>query len=1009
MHESHSQIQVRTKASAIRSKRRTFASMALLAVLIGLGWSCDLVHAQSSLREWKHSGSVFIITTPAGADLPNSAQIENFPLLVRLHRDWFDFSQAQPDGRDLRVTLANTTLLPIQIDRWNPETGEAAIWVRVPLIRGNTQQELKVHWGNANAASVSDGTSVFNETNGYLSVWHMSEVSQDEGQRLQSVERGMKTVEGVIGSAKHLDGGEGIFGGEQIQDYPSSADAHSTEVWFRATKANSTLIGWGNEGGGRGSKVRMQLRSPPHIHIDSDFSDVKGQTSLELNQWLHVTHTYERENGRIYINGQLDAASNPLLDIKRPSRLWIGGWYHQYDFVGEIDEVRISRVARSADWIRLQYANQKPNQTVVGPIVRPGDELSVTPKSLMVSEGTSASIVAKADGARKLIWMLQRDGNESIVAVDRYSHLFDAGRIAGDDKCVLKLQAIYESDTKVIEVPIQIREAIPEPAFSLQGPTEWDGREAIEVTVAIANSDAMKKAKAEQLEYRWSVSGMAVIKDTEPGKLHLHRALNSGNLVVSCSISNGGVPTTASHQITVREPGQDAWQIHSPSNDERPVDNQFYARDDKNLGTLHCVGTLNEPADSVFVKVLADGKEYFTDTRTLGKDRRYSFAVKLMPGLVKYHFELGTTANGSTKTVHEASNLICGDAYLISGQSNALATDWGPEPHDYSSPWIRSFGSTQADPNVGWNNAVPRGAGKSEIGCWGMELARSLVERHQIPICIINGAVGGTLIETHQRNDANPSDISTLYGRMLDRSQRAKLTHGIRGAFWYQGENNQGAQGATGKYGWETYEQLFLEMAANWKRDLPNLQHTFVFQIWPNSCSMGGTDASDRLRDIQRRLPMHFSHMTAISTLGIKPEGSCHFPPAGYIALAKQVLPMVEQVHYNKSFDTPVTSPDLKRAFYSSDEHDEITLEFDQPMVWSDSLVTEFYLDGQAEKIAGGKAEGSVIQLKLAKPSDAKSISYLLDKRWKSDNLLFGKNQVAALTFFEVPIANGDQ
>ena len=42
-----------------------------------------------------------------------------------------------------------------------------------------------------------------------------------------------------------------------------------------------------------------------------------------------------------------------------PSRLWIGGWYHNYNFVGDIDEVRISKVARSADWIRLQYENQK--------------------------------------------------------------------------------------------------------------------------------------------------------------------------------------------------------------------------------------------------------------------------------------------------------------------------------------------------------------------------------------------------------------------------------------------------------------------------------------------------------------------------------------------------------------------------------------------------------------------------------------------------------------------------
>lgn len=31
--------------------------------------------------DWKHSGSLFILTTPEGADLSASASLENFPLL----------------------------------------------------------------------------------------------------------------------------------------------------------------------------------------------------------------------------------------------------------------------------------------------------------------------------------------------------------------------------------------------------------------------------------------------------------------------------------------------------------------------------------------------------------------------------------------------------------------------------------------------------------------------------------------------------------------------------------------------------------------------------------------------------------------------------------------------------------------------------------------------------------------------------------------------------------------
>ena len=39
------------------------------------------------------------------------------------------------------------------------------------------------------------------------------------------------------------------------------------------------------------------------------------------------------------------------------------------------------------------------------------------------------------------------------------------------------------------------------------------------------------------------------------------------------------------------------------------------------------------------------------------------------------------------------------------------------------------------------------------------------------------------------------------------------------------------------------------QMAAAWKTDFPNLKNYYVFQIWPNSCSMGGRDGSALICD----------------------------------------------------------------------------------------------------------------------------------------------------------------
>ena len=40
---------------------------------------------------WSHSGSLTVLTAPGGANLLAGAVLEDFPLLVRLRKDWFDF------------------------------------------------------------------------------------------------------------------------------------------------------------------------------------------------------------------------------------------------------------------------------------------------------------------------------------------------------------------------------------------------------------------------------------------------------------------------------------------------------------------------------------------------------------------------------------------------------------------------------------------------------------------------------------------------------------------------------------------------------------------------------------------------------------------------------------------------------------------------------------------------------------------------------------------------------
>ena len=377
--------------------------------------------------------------------------------------------------------------------------------------------------------------------------------------------------------------------------------------------------------------------------------------------------------------------------------------------------------------------------------------------------------------------------------------------------------------------------------------------------------------------------------------------------------------------------------------------------------------------------------------------------------MIKYKIEFGYKTGSSETILHTAGNLVCGDAYIIDGQSNALATDTREESPRQANDWIRSYARPrhyrEGESQNLWCNPVwkARAEHKAELGWWGMVLAKRLVESRNVPIFIINGAVGGTRIDQHQRNPEKHEDLETIYGRMLWRVRQARMTHGVRAVLWHQGESDQGAAGPDGDYGWKTYQQYFIDMSAAWKQDFPNIQHYYIYQIWPNSCSMGNGHG-DMLREVQRALPALYSNMDVMSTLGIKPPGSCHFPLIGWAEFARLIQPLIERDFYGREVTSSITAPNLKQAYFTSKARDEISMEFDQPVVWKDSLINEFYLDGIKEKVASGAVSGNVVTLKLKETSTAKKITYLREMSWSQERLLIGKNNIAALTFCDVPI-----
>ena len=984
---------------------------------------------------WKQEGSCYILTTPEGADLPAAASEENFPLLVRLNKETFDFTQAKTDGADLRFSAAGKPLA-YQIEEWDVAKGTASVWVKVPVIKGNAHQEIKLHWGKADAVSESNGSAVFSAENGHATVMHMDEALKDEAGAITPVNAGSTVGNGMIGKGRNMVAGKGINGGDHIKNFPFSSNPFTSEIWFRPAAVGAAVFGWGryatrfNGKTGDGNEVVINIGSPPSIAWASDGPGGANATIFPmLGQWYHVAATYSNGVSQIFVNGKMDGSRKggpTAMSIMNDVGMTIGGLRNTYQFAGDVDEVRVSRVSRSADWIRLEYENQKAGQSLVGCLVQKGNAFSAVPHEIKVDENKSMTVIAQAGGARKIFWIIKRNGAESVVAVDQFSYTLDAGRVAGDAEYVLQLKAIYPNEVKIRDIPVKIKEQIPEPVFTLKAPAKWDGRETIEVVPNISNLQAMKAKGAGALTYTWSVVGGAVIKEVAPDRLILKRAQCSNKITVKLALSNGGAEAIATVALQISEPKQDVWVQRVSGKDEKPENNQFYARDDKNEGTLFYNGSLPGAAESVFLKLYADGKLIKTEKQKTVAEA-YAFTMKLKPGLIQYKVEFGTKAGGEEKVLQTVTNLICGDAYLIDGQSNAEATgpNNGPDedPVTPLSNWIRSYGNQlQGTTKGGWGNAVRThiwgrpNYGDHQIGAWGMGLATNLVTKYGIPVCFLNGAYGGTPIWQHQPNPTNHYDTSgafyqspyKIYGGLLTRVTAAKLTHGIRGAFWHQGENDSGSGAPTGDWNYKSYQQYFIDMSAGWKQDYPNLRNYYIYQVWPLPCGMGPKD--DQIREAQRTLPLLYSNMRVMSTVGAANEhagrGAAHFDLSTYGKFAMYLCPLVEQDIYGFKPQQAITAPNLKRAWFTRAAKDEIALDFGQPIVWRDTAKRSFYLDDAVAPIASGAVNGNVLTLKLSKSMNAKTVSYVNGRDWdgKPEKLLFGANNIGMLTFADVAI-----
>ncbi len=469
-------------------------------------------------------------------------------------------------------------------------------------------------------------------------------------------------------------------------------------------------------------------------------------------------------------------------------------------------------------------------------------------------------------------------------------------------------------------------------------------------------------------------------------------------------------------------------QGQSNSFSKKVVSRQFLPRLKNDSGVVEIAGVVSGGAYSLveleqYRNGVLQKKQAQTLTFTKKKgipEAQYSLKTSIKSEFAQYGFRVFLRAKQSTANIQDtlilkADSIVCGDVILCSGQSNMMG---GNVPSSPNADFMRTFMYDIAGNS--WKLSIETnssGVQNGRVGALAGELQKRLVEEFKRPLCVINGALGGTTIEEHLDFPRR------LNQSMLQRTQRAKLLEYASAIFWYQGESNTSAS----NYG-ENFEALLRE----WKERLPNLRKVYVAQIRSANCTPGTEYFT--LREMQRRFQDKHPNVVSFATNAIPLYDGCHFQDSGYYALANQAVKLYARDFHASPDTLNIASPTIRKAYFSPKDSTELVLEFapatttfSAPIAYKQDSVQfalhQAFTADVIDNVSGSlqrnksiftniKVEGNIVKLRLPRAMNLKSISYGNDTFYPASYLVFqgpwlqNTRGVGAFSFYRFPLSS---
>lgn len=374
----------------------------------------------------------------------------------------------------------------------------------------------------------------------------------------------------------------------------------------------------------------------------------------------------------------------------------------------------------------------------------------------------------------------------------------------------------------------------------------------------------------------------------------------------------------------------------------------------------------------------------------------FEFSKNITAGLISYQFKLKSNTG---VIIREVSDVVAGDIYIMTGQSNAIRNSYANAPFPYQNNFIRTFLLDSQEWSSDPNPFIFGG-----IGYW---FAESIVDNQNIPILLLNGGEGGKSISHFQRNEELVTDLETNYGRLLSRYNQANFTNGdVKGIIWFQGEANALTS-------IDNYISSYNSLNEAWNEDYAP-DYYYIFQV-RYGCAI--PEVSDYRKHFQtpeahRRLGLLTNTRIISTNATTKGSDNCHYYGTNaYTNLADRLYDIAAYDFYDSNNNSGIYSPNVENIHFTNSIKNQIKFDLlpeSDIYTWQDGVENDFWIEGNNDIIvSSGSITGNTVTLNLSGSITElePKLSYL-GHTPNDSPFIINQNSIGMLSFKEIDISD---